>query len=84
MKTLSVRYFASVREAVGTGQETLRTDAATAGALRDELIARGGAWAESLARSRAVRVAVAQVLCSEATALEDGAEVAFFPPVTGG
>ncbi|WP_198968604.1 molybdopterin converting factor subunit 1 [Xylophilus sp. ASV27] len=84
MKTLTVRYFASVREAVGTAQETLRTDAATAGALRDQLIARGGAWAESLSRSRAVRVAVAQELCDEAAVLQDGAEVAFFPPVTGG
>jgi len=84
MKTLSVRYFASVREAVGTGQETLRTDAATAGALRDELIARGGAWAQALARSRAVRVALDQQMCDEAVPLVDGAELAFFPPVTGG
>ena len=79
-----VRYFASIREAIGTGQEAVDTSAATLGALRDELIARGGAHASSLAQGRAVRMALNQVLCDEAAALADGAEVAFFPPVTGG
>ena len=37
-----------------------------------------------LARGRAVRVALNQTLSDEAAALADGAEVAFFPPVTGG
>ncbi len=83
--TIQVLYFASVREAVGTGRETLTTGAATAAELRDELIARGGAWAAALARGRAVRVAVDQVLQhDESAALADGIEVAFFPPVTGG
>ena len=79
-----VRYFASIREAIGTGQEAVDTSAATLGALRDELIARGGAHASSLARGRAVRMALNQVLCDESATLADGAEVAFFPPVTGG
>ena len=82
--TITVRYFASIREAVGTGQETLQTRAATLGALRDELIARGAPWADCLARERAVRMALNQILGQEATALTDGAEAAFFPPVTGG
>jgi molybdopterin synthase sulfur carrier subunit len=82
---LLVKYFASVREAVGTGQEVLETPATTASALRDELIARGGAWSISLARGRAVRIAVDQVLQRDESApLHEGAEVAFFPPVTGG
>jgi molybdopterin converting factor small subunit len=45
---------------------------------------RGGAHASSLARGRAVRMALNQNLSDEAAALADGAEVAFFPPVTGG
>ena len=54
-------------------------------ALRDELIARGGAHAEALARGKAVRMALDQLLVTdEQAALADGAEVAFFPPVTGG
>lgn len=81
---ITVRYFASIREAIGQGSEPLQTGAATLGALRDELIARGGAHASSLARGKAVRMALDQVLSDDAAALADGAEVAFFPPVTGG
>ena len=83
-KTITVRYFASIREAVGTGQETLQTGAATLGALRDELIARGEPWAGSLARGRAVRMALNQDMAQDGDALPAGAEAAFFPPVTGG
>ena len=83
-KNITVRYFASIREALGQGSEPLATSAATLGALRDELIARGGAYASALARGKAVRLALDQVLSSEETALTEGAEVAFFPPVTGG
>jgi len=79
-----VKYFASIRESIGTGSEPLETKAATLGALRDELIARGGAHAQSLARGRAVRVALNQVMSEESVALSEGCEVAFFPPVTGG
>jgi molybdopterin synthase sulfur carrier subunit len=84
MKTITVRYFASIREAIGQGSESVQTAAATLGTLRDELIARGGAHATSLARGRAVRMALNQNLSDEAAVLADGAEVAFFPPVTGG
>jgi molybdopterin synthase sulfur carrier subunit len=52
--------------------------------LRDELIARGGAYAEVLAHGRAVRMALNQDLSEESAALSEGCEVAFFPPVTGG
>ena len=79
-----IKYFASIREDVGCGAESLDTDASTVAALRDELVARGGGYAESLARGRAVRVAINQTLCDESAALLEGAEVAFFPPVTGG
>ena len=81
---VSVRYFASIREAVGQGAETLETRAVTCGALCDELIARGGAYAQALARGKAVRVALDQVMTAEGSELRDGCEVAFFPPVTGG
>jgi molybdopterin synthase sulfur carrier subunit len=54
------------------------------GALRDRLIATDAPHAEALARQRAVRCALDQDMCDEAAALHDGAEVAFFPPVTGG
>ena len=79
-----VKYFASIREAVGLASESVTTDAANLAALRDELIGRGEAYADSLARGRAVRLAINQVMSDEAAALVEGAEVAFFPPVTGG
>jgi len=84
MKKITVRYFASIREAIGLGSERVETSAASLQALRDELIARSGAYAESLAHGRAVRMALDQVMADESAALPDGAEVAFFPPVTGG
>ena len=80
---IAIRYFASVREALGSG-ETVDTQAATLAALRDELIARGEPHATALARGRAVRMALDQTMRVESTALHDGGEVAFFPPVTGG
>ena len=84
MKKITVRYFASIREAIGQGSEAVETSAATLGALRDELIARAGPHATSLARGKAVRMALNQVLSDDSAALADGAEDAFFPPVTGG
>ena len=79
-----VRYFASIREAIGQGSETVQSRAATLAALRDELIARGEPYASALARGKAVRMALDQDMSDEAAALREGCEVAFFPPVTGG
>ena len=81
---VNLKYFASIREAIGQGGESVSTQAVTLQALREELIARGGAYAEALAHGRAVRMALNQDLCDASAALSDGCEVAFFPPVTGG
>ena len=81
---VTVKYFASIREAVGVSSESIDTTASSLAALRDELIAQGGQRAESLAHGRAVRMALNQVMSDESAALVEGAEVAFFPPVTGG
>lgn len=81
---IEIRFFASIREALGTSSLSWQTEAATIGALRDELIARGGVWAEALARGRAVRASLDQVMVNDEAALRPGAELAFFPPVTGG
>ena len=82
--SVNVKYFASIREAIGQGGENIRTQAPTLRALREELIARGGAYAEVLAHGRAVRMALNQDLCEDYAILSEGCEVAFFPPVTGG
>jgi molybdopterin synthase sulfur carrier subunit len=84
-----IKYFASIREALGVAEEGVDTAATTVGGLRDELIARGGTHAQALARTqdgknRAVRAALDQRMSGEGAALHEGCEVAFFPPVTGG
>ena len=84
MNQITVRYFASIREAMGTGSESLQTAAATVGALRAELMGKSEAAAQALAEGRAVRMALNQDMCDGAAALKNGDEVAFFPPVTGG
>lgn len=81
---IEIRFFASIREAVGLASLSWQTEAASVGALRDELIARGGVWAEVLARGRAVRASLDQNMVGDEAPLRDRAEVAFFPPVTGG
>ena len=83
-KKITVRYFASIREALGCASETIETHAATLGALREMLMERGGAYASSLGTGKAVRMALNQVLSDDSATLPEGAEVAFFPPVTGG
>ncbi len=84
--TITILYFASLRETLGRDRETLALPrgVATAGELRAWLRERGGAWAEALAEGRSIRVAVDQSMARPDTGLRDGAEVAFFPPVTGG
>jgi len=81
---ITVKYFAGIRETIGCATESVGTSASTLGNLRDQLIAQGGVYAEALARGQAVRLALNQVMSDESASLTDGAEVAFFPPVTGG
>ena len=81
---LTVRYFASIREALGAGESLVVTPGDTVGDVRNALIARGPAHASALARGRALRSALNQAMCDEQTVVSEGAELAFFPPVTGG
>jgi molybdopterin synthase sulfur carrier subunit len=81
---VTVRYFASIREAIGHGSEVIETDVPTVDALRDLLLARGVNYQEALSTDRAVRMALNQSVCDEMALLQDNCEVAFFPPVTGG
>ncbi|MFC5867004.1 MoaD/ThiS family protein [Aquincola agrisoli] len=83
--TLQVRYFASLREALGSGEAVTLPAGSRVADLRAALVARSPAHAERLGPGCAVRCAVAQQMCTDdQAALADGAEVAFFPPVTGG
>ena len=83
---VTVLYFARLREALGRDREVLQlpSEVATVGALRAWLVARGAPYAEAFTEIKRIRAAVAQDMASDETALFEGAEVAFFPPVTGG
>jgi molybdopterin synthase sulfur carrier subunit len=87
---LRVLYFASLRERLGLAQEEIELpdERASIAAAQVWLQARGGIWAEALAEGRPIRVALNQSLIQvdryDATLLHEGAELAFFPPVTGG
>jgi molybdopterin synthase sulfur carrier subunit len=81
---IHVRYFASVREALGASESIDVAGGSNVGTVRDALIAKDGTHATALARGRALRIALDQVLCNESAPVNDGSELAFFPPVTGG
>jgi len=83
---ITVLYFARLREALGMSSEqiSLPAEVRDLEGLRAMLIARGGAWGNELASSKPVRAAVNQAMAVGDTAVADGDEVAFFPPVTGG
>jgi len=84
--TITVLYFARLKEALGRASERLSLPPSvdTVGALREHLRARGGAWEAELAAAKPVRVALNQEMAAPGARLNPGDEVAFFPPVTGG
>ena len=82
---VQLRYFASLRETLGVGNEQLDlpdgiTDVA---ALTGWLQTRNETWRTALADAR-LQVAVNQELVRPDTPVRDGDEIAWFPPVTGG
>lgn len=81
--SVKVLYFASLKEALGMGSETLELPAGvtTVGGLRDWLAGNGR---ERLGSARNLRCAVNQDMADGTAPLRDGDEIAFFPPVTGG
>ena len=81
-----ILYFARLRDAMGRSRDQIEvpTQVTTVGELRAWLAERGAPWNAAFAQVPAVRAAVDQSMAGDATRLRDGAEVAFFPPVTGG
>ena len=81
---INVQYFARYRETLGLDGESLdwHADVQTLAQLREQLAARGGAWA--VLAEQNLMCARNQDLCSLDEAVSAGDEVAFFPTVTGG
>lgn len=74
---VTVRYFASLREALGRSEETLELEGAPTVADLWQRIRPASAVPRVLA-------AVNQQHAAFSAPVRDGDEVAFFPPVTGG
>ncbi len=73
-------YFASLADAAGTAEETRTSTAATPEALYAEVATAHGF---AIARAR-LRVAVNGAFAAWDRALQDGDEIVFMPPVSGG
>jgi len=75
--TIQVRFFASIREIVGRAEATLHAEKSRSARQ---------VWSEStgVALPRNALVAINQEYAALDAPVQDGDEVAFFPPVTGG
>ncbi len=76
---ININYFASLREEIGRGEDVINSDEMSLTAEKVWVLATGQ---ECLPDK--VLVAVNQEYVDLDTAVVDGDEVAFFPPVTGG
>ena len=79
MPTISIEYFAILREHAGKGFEELQTPAATPGELFTELSARYG-----FPHLNHMKVAINSEFGDWNAQLRDGDSIAFIPPVAGG
>jgi molybdopterin synthase sulfur carrier subunit len=82
---VQLRYFASLRETLGTGDEQLELpgDIKDLSGLTRWLQSRNDIWKRALSDTR-LHVAINQQIVNTNAAVNDGDEVAWFPPVTGG
>jgi molybdopterin synthase sulfur carrier subunit len=83
---ISIRFFASLKEVLKTDviKEDLPHQIITIGDLRLFLSKRDAIWAESLAPHKNIRAAQNLEMVTMEDLIQEGAEIAFFPPVTGG
>lgn len=83
---MKLLYFSWVRERIGTGEEdvVLPPDLATLNDLVDWLSLRSDGHAHALADRGRLRAAVDGVFVPLTAPVDRAAEIALFPPVTGG
>jgi molybdopterin synthase sulfur carrier subunit len=83
---MKARYFAWVRERIGTAEEDIAPPAEvrTIADLIAWMAGRGEGYAYAFENPRAIRAALDHVHARHDAPLGAAAEVAFFPPMTGG
>lgn len=86
VRPLTIRYFASVRERIGMGEESVELPpaVATVGDLLRWLATRGPSYGAAINETRAIRTAVDRIHAQDDTPLAGAREVALFPMMTGG
>lgn len=84
--TVTLRYFAWLRERVGRAEEVLDvpTGIRTVGELMQWLKARGPEYAAAFERADVIRAAIDQTHVGREAPIAGAREIGFFPPVTGG
>ncbi|ENM5827373.1 molybdopterin synthase sulfur carrier subunit [Vibrio metoecus] len=80
---IKVLFFAQTRELVGCDSLTVDEHFSSVEALRQHLVQQAGKWDLALEPGKLL-AAVNQSIVPLDTPLQEGDEVAFFPPVTGG
>ena len=81
---VTVRFFASLREAVGRDSLRLELDDASLAGVRARLAQELTAAQLEVVAAPGVQVAVNQAIVQDDAQLTSGDEIAFLPPVTGG
>ena len=83
---MKLRYFAWVRERVGKPEEDIEvpTGVTTVGELMAWLASRGEEYAHAFASPQVIRAAIDRTHVKPQTSIAGAAEIAFFPPMTGG
>ncbi len=83
---IKIKYFARLSESLGLKSEELdcSDQVGCAADIVQLLIEREGIWAQEFCGENKILVAINQEMGESDTVVNDGDEVAFFPPVTGG
>jgi sulfur-carrier protein len=84
--SVTLRYFAWVREKAGRAEESveLPEEAATVADVIRWLKTRGPEYAAAFERDEVIRAAIDQTHVKHSAHVRGAREIAFFPPVTGG
>ena len=83
---MKLKYFAWVRERVGSAEETIEppADVRTVGDLIGWLAGRGEGYAHAFEKPRVIRAAIDHAHVQPDAMIAGAREIAFFPPMTGG
>ncbi len=81
---IELLYFASLADKLGCDRESLDWQGGTVADLKALLSTRGADTWAPLINANSTRCAINQQLAQDDSEIPSGAEVAFFPPVTGG